>query len=54
MHVMCVYVSVFLMSTYVCAHVCVCVFMRAYAVVEIRVRNWSAVFLKMEHFVGYC
>jgi len=22
-------------------------------VVEIRVRNWSAIFLKIEHFVGY-
>jgi len=23
------------------------------AVVEIRIRNWSAIFLKLGHFVGY-
>ena len=31
-------------------YVCMCVCMDGYAVLEIRIRNWSAVFLKMDFF----
>ena len=45
----------------VCGHVHMCVYasacvpeLRTYdAVVEIRIKNWSAIFLKIGHFVGY-
>ena len=30
-----------------------CTYYLIHAVVEIRVRNWSTVFLKIRHFVGY-
>jgi len=44
---------------YVCVYLYICVYMYAACcvyicvVVEIRVRNWLAIFLKIEHFVGY-